>query len=201
MAIMPQDQRQQTMLLVVVLALAAGALFYNYVHRPGTADLMELTDRVDDLEMQNEIAETRIGNLQELRNRITETESQFDVVERLVPSNAEVPAIYEAIATESQALDLRLLNVEPSLPQAADSGAYFLRQEWQMQVEGDYHSLAEFLTRVASFDRIVRPYVTEVTPAGQTPSGRQLVQASFNLETFVLAPGAGSVTEEEGGDR
>ena len=101
------------------------------------------------------------------------------------------------LRAESQALDLRLINVEPSLPEPADSGAYFLRQEWRMQVQGDYHSLAEFLTRVASFDRIVRPRITEVSPAGETPSGRQLVLASFGLETYVLAPRAGG---EEGGE-
>lgn len=117
-----------------------------------------------------------------------------------MPSNAEVPAIYEAIATESQALDLRLINVEPSLPEPADSGAYFLRQEWQMQVQGDYHSLAEFLTRVASFDRIVRPHVTQVSPVGETPSGRQLVLASFGLETYVLAPERARAEIEEGGE-
>ena len=187
MAILPQDQRQQSMLLVIILALAAGALYYNFVHRPGSAEIVELSDRVEDMETQNQIAEARIGNLQELRDRISQAETQFELVQRLVPSNAEVPAIYEAIATESQALDLRLINVEPSLPEPADSGAYFLRQEWQMQVEGDFHSLAEFLTRVASFDRIVRPHITQIAPAGETPSGRQLVSAAFGLETYVLA--------------
>ena len=200
MAILPQSQRQQIMLLVIILAVAAGALFYNYVYRPGTGEVVDLTDRVEDLETQNQIAETRIGNLQELRDRITLSETQFDLVERLVPSNAEVPAIYEAIATESQALDLRLINVEPSLPEPADSGAYFLRQEWQMQVQGDYHSLAEFLARVASFDRIVRPHVTQVSPAGETPSGRQLVLASFGLETYVLAPERVQAAGSEGGE-
>jgi type IV pilus assembly protein PilO len=188
MAILPQDQRQQTMLLVIILAVAAGALYFNFLHRPGSAELVELTDRVEDLENQNQIAEARVGNLQELRDRIDQAESQFELVQRLVPSNAEVPAIYEAIATESQSLDLRLINVEPSLPAPADSGAYFLRQEWQMEVQGDYHSLAKFLTRVASFDRIVRPHITQVSPAGETASGRQLVVATFALETYVLAP-------------
>lgn len=199
MAILPQDQRQQSLLLVIVLALAAGALFYNFVYRVGSEEIVELSDRVEDLETQNEIAEARIGNLQALRDRIDRAEAQFELVQRLVPSNAEVPAIYEAIATQSQALDLRLINVEPSLPEPADSGAYFLRQEWQMQVQGDYHSLGEFLTRVASFDRIVRPHVTQVTPAGETPSGRQLVLAAFGLETYVLAPdGTGEQNEANG---
>jgi type IV pilus assembly protein PilO len=200
MAILPQDQRQQALLLVIILALAAGALYYNFLFRPGAAELVQLSDRVEDLETQNQIAETRVGNLQELRDRIDRTEARFDLVERLVPSNAEVPAIYEAIATESQALDLRLINVEPSLPEPADSGAYFLRQQWQMEVQGDYHSLAAFLTRVASFDRIVRPHVTQVAPAGETPSGRQLVSASFGLETFVLAPEATRDRDTEGGE-
>jgi len=199
MAILPQDQRQQSLLLVIILALAAGALYYNFLYRPGATELVELSDRVEDLETQNQIAETRVGNLQELRDRIDRAEARFDLVERLVPSNAEVPAIYEAIATESQALDLRLINVEPSLPEPADSGAYFLRQQWQMEVQGDYHSLAAFLTRVASFDRIVRPHVTQVVPAEETPSGRQLVRASFGLETFVLAPEAPQAQESEGG--
>jgi len=123
MAILPQDQRQQSMLLVIILMIAAAALFYNFVHRPGTVEIVDLTDRVEDLETQNQIAETRIGNLRELRDRITLAERQFELVKRLVPSNAEVPAIYEAIATQSQALDLRLINVEPSLPEPADSGA------------------------------------------------------------------------------
>mgnify|MGYP001812109051 CR=1 FL=1 len=188
MAILPQDQRQQTMLLVIILAIAATALYYNFVHRPSQAELLEFSDRIEDLETQNQIAEARVGNLQELRNRISESETQFELVERLVPSSAEVAAIYEAIATESQKLDLRLMNVEPSLPEAADSGAYFLRQEWQMQVEGDFHSIGQFLTRVASFDRIVRPQVRGLVPTQQTPSGRQLISASFVLETFVLAP-------------
>ncbi len=200
MAILPQDQRQQSMLLVIILALAAGALYYNFVFRPGSAEIVELSDRVEDMETQNQIAETRVGNLQELRDRISLSEAQFELVQRLVPSNAEVPAIYEAIATESQSLDLRLINVEPSLPEPADSGAYFLRQEWQMQVEGDYHSLAEFLTRVASFDRIVRPHVTQVAPAGETPSGRQMVSASFGLETYVLPSDRASPENQEGGE-
>jgi Tfp pilus assembly protein PilO len=66
-----------------------------------------------------------------------------------------------------------------------------------MEVEGQYHDIGAFLSRVASFDRIVRPAITEITPAGETNSGRQLVRAKFGLETFVLPP-EGVVTEEVG---
>jgi type IV pilus assembly protein PilO len=188
MALLPQDQRRQSMLLVIVFAIAAAALYYLYVYRPGTEDLLELSDRIEDLETQNQIAETRIGNLQELRDRLASAEGQFQVLERLVPSGAEIPEIYEAMATESQALGLHLISVEPSAGAVADSGSYFLRQRWEMRVEGEYHALGEFLTRVAAFPRIVRPQITELVPTAVTPAGRQLVTATFGLETFILAP-------------
>lgn len=199
MALLPQDQRQQSMLLIVILSFAAAALFYVYVYRPGNVELVELTEQAEDLELQNELAEARIGDLQRLRNQLSVAEQQFTLLQRLVPSGAEVPAIYEAIATQTQALNLQLINVEPLAPVDADSAGTLLRQEWQMEVEGEYHSIGTFLARVASFDRIVRPHVTQIVPTEVTPSGRQIVRATFQLETFVLGSPGTQPTEEEGG--
>jgi Tfp pilus assembly protein PilO len=200
MALLPQDTRRQSMLLVMILAIAGAGLYYTYVTRPGSARLREMTDRIEDLQTQNQLAETRIGNLQDLRDRLSLSEAQFTALERLVPESAEVPEIYEAIATQTQALNLRLISVEPSVPAPADSGAYFMRQRWEMRVEGEYHAVGTFLARVASFDRILRPQITEVIPTNVTPSRKQMVTATFGLETFVLAPkdeGAGEESAEE----
>ena len=186
MALLPQDQRHQSMLLIVILCIAAAALYYVYVFRSNAEEMVEQADRVETLEMQNELAEARIGDLQRLRDRLTAAERQFTTLQRLVPSGAEVPAIYEAIATQTQALNLELINVEPLPPVAADSAGTLLRQEWQMEIEGEYHAVGTFLTRVASFDRIVRPRVTQIVPTETTPSGRQKVRVAFQLETFVV---------------
>lgn len=199
MALLPQDQRQQSMLLIVILSIAAAALYYVYVYRPGNVELVELAEQAEDLELQNELAEARIGDLQRLRDRLSYAEQQFTLLQRLVPSGAEVPAIYEAIATQTQALNLQLINVEPLAPVDADSAGTLLRQEWQMEVEGEYHSIGTFLARVASFDRIVRPRVTQIVPTEVTPSGRQIVRATFQLETFVLGSPGTRRAEEEGG--
>ncbi|MFQ5745603.1 MAG: type 4a pilus biogenesis protein PilO [Gemmatimonadota bacterium] len=198
MALLPEDPGQQKSLLAIILALAIAAGFYLYVYRPGGEALLEVEDHLAGLELQNQIAESRIGNLQELRDRLAFSERHLAALERLVPSRAEVPAIYEAIATQTQALNLTLVNVTPDTP-VADSGAYFMRQTWRMQVEGEYHAVGEFLTRVASFDRIVRPHVESIGPTESTPSGRQKVAVSFGLETYVLPPpGALPPTEEDG---
>lgn len=188
MALLPQDQRSQVKLLVAILAVGAVALYYYFVYSPGALELVELEERVESLETQNQLAETRIGNLQRLRDDLGGAERQLDALERLVPEGSEVPEIYEAIASEAQAVNLRLLSIEPLQPSPADSAGGLMRQEWALVVEGGYHAIGRFLTNVASFDRIVRPRVSEVVPAGAAGNGRQQVQATFTLETFVLSP-------------
>jgi len=203
-ALLPEEPRSQLKLLAAILAVAAGALYFNFVYRPASIDLLDLTDRIENLETQNQLAETRVGNLQQLRDQLATAERQLSALERLVPEGSEVPEIYEAIAQETQALNLRLLSIEPLAPTVADSAGTLLRQEWALVVEGGYHGLGQFLTNVASFDRIVRPRVTEVVPAGVTGGGSQLVRATFSLETFVLAAGGQAVApptqEAEAGD-
>ena len=194
MALLPEEPRSQLKLLAAILSVAAGALYFNFVYRPTSIDLLDLTDRIENLETQNQVAETRVGNLQQLRDQLATAERQLSALERLVPEGSEVPEIYEAIAQETQALNLRLLSIEPLAPTVADSAGTLLRQEWALVVEGGYHGLAQFLTNVASFDRIVRPRVTEVVPAGVTGGGSQLVRATFSLETFVLSAGGRTPT-------
>lgn len=196
MALLPQDPQAQVKLLVAILSVAAGALYVNFIHGPTGVELVELADRVEDLETQNQLAQARVGNLQRLRDDMREAERQLEMLERLVPRRAEVPEIYEAIASETQTLNLRLLSIEPLAPTPADSAGTLMRQEWALVVEGGYHALGAFLTNVASFDRIVRPRISEVVPTGTSAGGRQLVEATFILETFVLAPASGAAGTE-----
>ena len=199
MAFLPQDPRQQTMILIAVLAVGAGAAYFNYVHLPAGLGLIEMTDRAADLDTQNRIAEARIGNLQELRDRLTLAERQLQALQRLVPEGSEVPEIYEAIASESQSLNLQLISIDPLDPVPADSSGALMRQEWEMVIKGEYHAVGQFFTRVASFDRIVRPHLSRLVPSGETAGGRQLVEATFGLETFVLGSGQLAAATSSGG--
>jgi len=188
MALLPQDPRQQSSLLIIVVAICVGWLFYQFLYLPRSATLTVEEARLTALDDQNRLAEARIGNLQQLRDDLRFAERQFAALQRLVPSRSEVPAIYESIARATQSLNLQLIRVAPAVP-VADSGAYFLRQNWEMQVQGEYHFVGRLLAQVASLDRIVRPQVEEIRPTDETPSGRQLVQATLDLETYVLPPG------------
>lgn len=194
MALLPEDPKDQYKMLGLIGLTAIGALGYLYVLGPRGERLVELEQRIELVERANELAEARMESLDAVRDELELGERQFAMLERLVPGEGEVPAIYEAIAGESQSLGLELVNVTPAEP-TPDSAGYFMRQNWAMQVEGEYHDVAEFLARVASFTRIVRPEVEEIRPSRETNSGRQYVTARFQLETFVLPPGGNPVRE------
>lgn len=195
MALLPEDPRDQYRLLGIILLAAFGAVYYLYIHRPRGMGLEELEQRVEVIEQQNELAEARMQNLDQVRRELELGERQFAQLQRLVPARSEVPAIYEEIASESQALGLDLLSVVPA-EALADTSAFFLTQNWDMEVEGQYHDIGQFLTRVASLPRIVRPEVREIRPTERTTAGRQLVSATFDLQTYVLPPAA---SRPEGG--
>ena len=188
MATMPGASRDQRRLLAMIVLLGFGTVFHLYVWSPRRTELVELEQRVRQTEEANARADTRTGETDRVRAELELGERQFEVLQRLVPAEDEVAAIYEAIASEAQAVGLELLHVMPGDP-APDSIGYFMRQHWAMQVEGGYHDVGRFLARVAAFPRIVRPEVEEILPTRITNSGRQLIQARFRLETYVLPPG------------
>lgn len=197
MALIPNDPREQRFFLGMLVLVALTGLYYYYLYTPGNEELQELEDRVEEIEFASQQIRARTGNLEVLRERLEQAEDLFERLETLVPPEAEVPVIYDAITSESQSLGLEILNVTPSTPQSPGPEAYYLRQNWSMEIEGPYHAVGEFLARVASFERIVRPDVSEIRPAGGGEGGPQ-VRVSMSLETFVLPPGAGP--QAGGGD-
>lgn len=198
MALLPQDQRDQKRFLGVVLAVAVAGLFWFYVYQPRAEELTETEDRVAQLQQQNRQARAQVGNLDELRAQLRRQEQLFDVLRDLVPARAEVPSVYESVAQEVEALGLELNRVSPSNPQPVEGG-YYQQQTWQMEVEGNYHTVGRFLARVASLPRIIRPVVQEIRPASRTNTGELPVVAGFGLEMYVLPPDTAG-TGQEGAD-
>ena len=189
------DPRTRYRVLGLVLLLGCGAAFQLRFWNPRRVELAELAQRVERAERAHALAGPGDGNLDAMREDLVLGERQLAVLERLIPREGEVEAIYEAIAAETQSLGLELVHALPADP-VADSTGYFVRQEWALQVEGAYHDVGTLLTRIAGFARLVRPEVDDIVPSRIADSGRQLVNARFSLETFVLPPGDSALREE-----
>lgn len=199
MALVPDDQRSQQRFLGILVLVAAAAAFYMYVYSPRSTELTEMEDRIAQVEDQNDVAEARTKNLDQARAELQRTERLFRALQELVPDRAEATQIYESLATRTEEMGLEMVNVVPAAPEPTPDG-YYLRQRWNMTVEGDFHTIGRFLTRIASFERLVRPRVSSLDPIGSGDGDAVTqVRAVLSLDTYVLAPDTAQTGEQQGG--
>lgn len=199
MALLPDDKRSQQRFLGILLLVAGAGMFYLYVYSPKASELTELEDRIAQVENQNEMAEARTQNLDRTRAELEKTERLFRALHALVPDRAEATQIYQSLATRTEEMGLEMVNVVPGRPDPTPEG-YYLRQHWDMTVEGSYHTVGSFLTRIASLERLVRPQVSSLQRVrGGEDDGSTEVRAVFSLETFVLAPDTAQAEQQQGG--
>jgi len=100
-------------------------------------------------------------NLPAMKRQMGELRSRMQSVLEMLPSDAEVPALLDAIsdAAREQQLDIDSITLRPAVEQE-----FYIEQPFDIQVRGDFHQIAAFLARVAAMPRIVTLHDFTLTP-------------------------------------
>lgn len=175
---------------------------YNmYLLTPRQEANAELQAQVESLETVNRRASVLAaqggGDLEE---RLALYEAHVAKLEELIPGREEVPALVDDIGTRARLVDVDLRELQPMPREARE---FYDLTAYNMAVVGEYHSVARFLTDIASLPRIVTPVQVDVQIFGQPQQYRDLespVVATFRIETYVLPdPNAAPPPAEIGG--
>lgn len=188
MALLPTDpQQRQKVLLLLILILGVGYLGYTYVYTPGAEEVAAREGRLETLELQNQSARmlsTGTG-VDEVQNRLDGYRAQLTAVERLIPSSEELPDLLDAISMEA-----RRTGVELTLIQPVDATAeeFYTRRVYDVAVAGGYHAIGQFLTNIASLERVVTPRGLVLTRKGDqgADAAEPRLEARFSIETYVI---------------
>ena len=193
MALPPLDPQQRKQLIYggVFLALLAFG-FQDRIYAPRKEQIAALETRLETLKTVNtrSRAITRAGS-DEMDQQLALYRQQLELAEGLIPSDEELPNLLDAISAEAQRAGVELTLIQPV---GATEEAYYTRRVYDMAVVGGYHQIAEFLTRVASLQRIVTPTNLTLGPARAAagpqparPTGQPVVlEARFSVETYVI---------------
>jgi len=199
MALLPKNQRDQVMVLLVIVAVALVGLYYAYVYSPKSDVLTDLQGHVDSLDVSNQRAKAELakGNVEELRAEAAKLQANLEVMRQLVPTSNEVPALLEQVSTAARRVGLDLATVKP---QPVIEGEQFDTYRYQVAVIGDYHALGEFLANVGSLTRIVAPVNLALTPLANGGAVDQrkkamkhnnsVLDSRFELQTYVAKTAA-----------
>ena len=199
MTLLPKNQRDQVMVLLVIVAVALIGLYYAYVFSPKADVLASLQSHVDSLDISNQQAKAELakGNVDQLRAEAAKLQDNLEVMRQLVPTSNEVPALLEQVSTAARRVGLDLATVKP---QPVIEGEQFDTYRYQVAVIGDYHALGEFLANVGSLTRIVAPVNLALSPLGNgaavdqrkkaLKNNNSVLDSRFELQTYVAKTAA-----------
>jgi len=144
-------------------------------------------DRLETLDIQNRQAGVILARGgQDLEERMALYERHVARLEELIPAQEEVAVLLDDIQTRARMVDVEVQSLDP---EPTESAGPYNKTGYAMTVTGEYHSVARFLTEIASLPRIVTPVQVDMA-AYQNPNLNSdvvsPVQATFRIETYVL---------------
>ncbi len=188
------SKRDQIMVSVIVLTVMISGLYGYFMYMPKREQLAAIEEHVTALDKKNNQAKADLtnGSVDRMRQQALEYEASFKVLQQLVPTTNEVPALLENVSTAARRVGLDLASVEP-MPVLV--GEQFDTYRYKLSVKGGYHALAGFLTNVASLNRIVAPVAIDVKQMGSAEKkkarardGEATLDTDFQIQTYIAHP-------------
>jgi type IV pilus assembly protein PilO len=212
MALLPQDQRSQVMLLVIVACLAGGYFFWSKVQSPRRDQVIAAQTQTDSLNaiIRKAKADLASGSVESMRRAVERYRAALGLMRRLVPEQNEVPSLLEDISNRAKVRGISLGSFQPLPPEPGPPLALAFHEQgdtagaakkppqpafdiyrYRLVVYGHYDQIGEFLADVASLPRIMVPQGLGLKPASQQTMKLvgdtlgALLEASFDLRTYV----------------
>jgi len=198
------DNKTATPILLTLLAAIVGYAGYtgtgiSTVGIPGVAPLKDsvkvLEHRIDSLQKQTDSAKKLLatGSVEDLRRRLDGYRSSLLLLRRLVPDRNEVPNLLDNITNRAKIRGVSFSSYSP-LPEEPGP-APFNTFKYSIAVTGHYDQIGEFLSDIASLQRIIVPIDLTLGVASPTAakvlsdSSGALLEAKFQIRTYVKTPG------------
>jgi Tfp pilus assembly protein PilO len=197
---MASANQKSTPILIGLLAVIVGYMGYtgsvvSGLGFPGVsaqkAQAVAMKDTLTTLEAQIDSAKRELarGTAEDVRKKLEAHRASLALLRRLVPARNEVPNPLDDMSTRAKIRGVTLAQVVP-LP-VEDGPVPFNTYKYQISVVGHYDQIGEFLSDVASLQRIIVPQDVQVAAAENAAakamgdSTGALLEAKFQIRTFV----------------
>lgn len=189
MALLPQNPRDQRLVIVGLLAIGLAAVYQQLYWTPKHADLQALEVKLDTLDSLNKVAKLEVakGSATKMKQEADGYARQLGVLRHLVPTSNEVPPLLESISSAARSAGLELSEVAPD---GVVQGDQFDTYKYRLGVTGPYHQVGEFLANIGSLPRIVAPINLSLAATNRVgerkpKKGEVFLDAKFGILTYV----------------
>ena len=173
----PLPQRVLVLVVVVVLLVLAN---YIVLISPKEEEIAALQSKINQLE--NELVRKRAiaRNLSRYRIEVERLKQRLNEALTLLPNEAEIPELLQKLAGLVEQSDCQMGKFEPN---AEVDVNFYARIPVNMEITGNYHSIAVFFDKVSKLARIVN--VTDINLGKPKVVNQKVVlDAKFTATTF-----------------
>lgn len=155
---------------IVIAVLCAGILFggFWFLNKPQLEELDKKKQEIVGMKEEFELKQREAASLESYKKQMVEIKKTFGVLLRKLPSKTEVPALLEDISNAGISSGLRFTSFKP---QAENVFSFYAELPVELSVVGDYHQLAEFVSKISSLDRIVMVRDFTISKGGDDKGG------------------------------
>lgn len=195
MALLPSNQRDQTMFLIAFLGVVGAGAYWYFVYSPKSEEIAKVAVHVDSLDAGNQRAKSQLakGSVATIRAESERLRANLDLMRTLVPASNEVPSLLDQVSTATRraGLDLGLIEPEPVI-----QGEQFDMYRYKLRAIGSFHEIGEMLSNIGSMTRIVAPINLQLS-ISNAPSAAKMatvdkvpLQAAFEIQTYAVKTAA-----------
>jgi type IV pilus assembly protein PilO len=203
---MTTKERQQALGVAIILAIAAGVAFWMLWRAPRVAEQEQLQTQIDSLTRQVDAARQDLatGTVESIRQRNADFEVTLERMKELVPTGNDVATLIDEIANRARRNGVEIGQMGAPVEEIAVP-FNIVRYRWT--VLGRYDQVGVMMSDIAQLSRIMVPYELSLEPASEVTQRTlgdttgALLQAEFNLRTFVKPAQAIEPEGGAGGDR
>ncbi len=169
---------------VVVIIIAVGLAGW-YFHISNLLDELESKQRQEtSLRSEFEQKQRGVANIDEYRERLAELQALLDELIQQLPTRTEMPDLLEEVSNLGR---LNGLVFQLFRPESERRQEFFAAVPISIRATGTYHQFGQFISSIASMERIVTLENAELSPVGgggRFDSTPRTLSISATLQTY-----------------
>ena len=199
-----KDPQVQKSIIIVIFLVIIGyvyffASFLPFFFHPMNSKLETLTSDYEKMSAELEKARKTVGNLAKLEKEYNRLHKKWIAAQSLLPHEEEVARILRKVTRAGNQAGVDFLLFEPQTQIRRD---FITENPVKVRIQGGYHQVGVFLSKVANLDRIINVSNLHLKPVedrkGKNKSklGRgYTVEVDLTMTAYTLLEG-GEVTDE-----
>ena len=176
------NTKNQKAILIGVLCLAGGWMYWHYILKPVNKDIQTLRTELEGKQKNLDATRQAAMEFEVLEAEYNILKIEASELEKKLPFKKDLPKLISDI---TKSLEKNRMTIQSFTPSPDSPKTYFSEMIVSLQVSGTYHNLAGFLADIGQYDRIINTYDVTIMPLPTSKLSSDTISASLRLVIYI----------------